>query len=186
MNQRRERAGVLYEASSAGRQPAQAFGARALGRPPTHGRRLVLIPSTLSAEVMAAAGFDWVCIDTPHGLIGYEAMTAMLQALDARGAPTFVRVPWNEPRHDPEGARRWRGWHHRPDGRLGGGGRSCGSRQVPAARLPELGACSRVAADADMTPNREPRASLRGDGGDRRGRRARRRDRVRPQAWTAS
>jgi 4-hydroxy-2-oxoheptanedioate aldolase len=91
--------GSLYEAASdGGRQPAQAFRLRELW----DARRPMLggwcsIPSTLSAEVMAAAGFDWVCIDTQHGLIGYEAMAAMLQALDARGAPSFVRVPWNEP-----------------------------------------------------------------------------------------
>jgi 4-hydroxy-2-oxoheptanedioate aldolase len=89
----------LYEAASAARQQAaQAFRLRELwdARRPMVGG-WCSIPSTLSAEVMAAAGFDWVCIDTQHGLIGYEAMTAMLQALDARGAPTFVRVPWNEP-----------------------------------------------------------------------------------------
>jgi 4-hydroxy-2-oxoheptanedioate aldolase len=55
------------------------------------------IPAALSAELMASAGFDWVCIDTQHGLIGYEQMTAMLQALDVFGTPSFVRVPWNEP-----------------------------------------------------------------------------------------
>jgi 2-keto-3-deoxy-L-rhamnonate aldolase RhmA len=89
----------LYEASAEDtRQPAQAFRLRELwdgGRPMVGG--WCAIPSALSAEVIAAAGFDWVCIDTQHGLIGYEEMTAMLQALDARGAPSFVRVPWNEP-----------------------------------------------------------------------------------------
>jgi 4-hydroxy-2-oxoheptanedioate aldolase len=55
------------------------------------------IPSAFSAEVLACAGFDWVCIDMQHGLIGYEQMTAMIQALDARGIATLVRVEWNEP-----------------------------------------------------------------------------------------
>jgi 4-hydroxy-2-oxoheptanedioate aldolase len=55
------------------------------------------IPTAFSAELMASAGFDWVCIDTQHGLIGYEQMTSMLQALDARDTPSLVRVPWNEP-----------------------------------------------------------------------------------------
>jgi 4-hydroxy-2-oxoheptanedioate aldolase len=89
----------LYEASSADkRQPARAFRLReqwSSGRPTIGG--WCAIPSALSAEVIAAAGYDWVCIDTQHGLIGYQDMAAMLQALDARGAPTFVRVPWNEP-----------------------------------------------------------------------------------------
>jgi 4-hydroxy-2-oxoheptanedioate aldolase len=55
------------------------------------------MPSAFSAEVLACAGCDWICIDTQHGLIGYETMIAMLQGLDARGVPTIVRVPWNEP-----------------------------------------------------------------------------------------
>src|SRR6188472_3307480 len=55
------------------------------------------IPSAFSAEVLACAGFDWVCIDMQHGLIGYDQMTAMIQALDARGVATLVRVEWNEP-----------------------------------------------------------------------------------------
>ena len=55
------------------------------------------LPNAFVAETLAHQGWDAVTIDTQHGLIGYETMTAMLQALDARGAPTFVRVPWNEP-----------------------------------------------------------------------------------------
>jgi 4-hydroxy-2-oxoheptanedioate aldolase len=55
------------------------------------------MPSAFSAEVLACAGCEWVCIDGQHGLIGYETMTAMLQGLDARGVPTIVRAPWNEP-----------------------------------------------------------------------------------------
>jgi 4-hydroxy-2-oxoheptanedioate aldolase len=55
-----------------------------------------LIPSPFLAEVLAAAGFDWICLDLQHGLIGYETMLAMLQAIGGR-APVLVRVPWNEP-----------------------------------------------------------------------------------------
>jgi 4-hydroxy-2-oxoheptanedioate aldolase len=87
----------MYEAAVA---PGGARGAslRELldsGRPTIGG--WCAIPSAFSAEILACAGFDWVCIDTQHGLIGYEQMTAMLQALDARGVPTLVRVQWNEP-----------------------------------------------------------------------------------------
>jgi 4-hydroxy-2-oxoheptanedioate aldolase len=46
---------------------------------------------------MGGAGFDWICIDTQHGLIGYDQMVPMLQALSATGTPAFVRVPWNQP-----------------------------------------------------------------------------------------
>jgi 4-hydroxy-2-oxoheptanedioate aldolase len=56
-----------------------------------------VVPSHITAELMGRAGFDWVCIDTQHGLIGYDQMLSMLQALSATGTPAFVRVPWNEP-----------------------------------------------------------------------------------------
>ncbi|HSR24430.1 MAG TPA: aldolase/citrate lyase family protein [Candidatus Eisenbacteria bacterium] len=56
-----------------------------------------VIPSAFSAELMGRSGFDWVCIDTQHGLIGYEQMVLMLQALAITGTPAFVRVPWNSP-----------------------------------------------------------------------------------------
>jgi len=46
---------------------------------------------------MASAGFDWVCVDVQHGLIGYQEMLAMLQAIAVVGVPSIVRVPWNDP-----------------------------------------------------------------------------------------
>jgi 4-hydroxy-2-oxoheptanedioate aldolase len=55
------------------------------------------IPSSWTAEVAARSGHDWVCVDTQHGLIGYDVMLPMLQAITAGGAPSFVRVQWNEP-----------------------------------------------------------------------------------------
>lgn len=55
------------------------------------------IPSPWTAEVAARSGHDWVCIDTQHGLIGYDVMLPMLQAVSAGGVPSFVRVQWNEP-----------------------------------------------------------------------------------------
>jgi 4-hydroxy-2-oxoheptanedioate aldolase len=57
------------------------------------------IPSAFSAELMGRCGFDWVCIDTQHGLIGYDQMAGMLQALSITGTPALVRVPWNTPDH---------------------------------------------------------------------------------------
>lgn len=56
-----------------------------------------VIPSAFTAELMGRAGYDWVCIDTQHGLIGYDQMLPMLQALSATRTPAFVRVPWNQP-----------------------------------------------------------------------------------------
>lgn len=46
---------------------------------------------------MARSGFDWVCIDAQHGLIGYQEMLGMLQAVAVVGVPALVRVPWNDP-----------------------------------------------------------------------------------------
>ena len=57
------------------------------------------IPSPFSAELMGRSGFDWVCIDTQHGVIGYDEMVPMLQALSITATPAFVRVPWNQPDH---------------------------------------------------------------------------------------
>jgi 4-hydroxy-2-oxoheptanedioate aldolase len=57
------------------------------------------MPSAFSAELMARCGFDWLCIDTQHGLIGYDQMSVMLQAVAITGTPAFVRVPWNQPDH---------------------------------------------------------------------------------------
>lgn len=57
------------------------------------------IPSPFSAELMGRCGFDWVCIDTQHGVIGYDQMMPMLQALSITVTPAFVRVPWNQPDH---------------------------------------------------------------------------------------
>ncbi|WP_433871601.1 HpcH/HpaI aldolase family protein [Saccharopolyspora sp. CA-218241] len=57
------------------------------------------LPSAFSAELMGRSGFDWVCVDTQHGLIGYDQLVPMLQALAATGTPALVRVPWNQPDH---------------------------------------------------------------------------------------
>lgn len=57
------------------------------------------IPSVFSAELMGRCGFDWVNIDTQHGLIGYDQLTGMIQGLAITGTPVVVRVPWNQPDH---------------------------------------------------------------------------------------
>jgi 4-hydroxy-2-oxoheptanedioate aldolase len=53
-------------------------------------------PSSFTAEVMARTGFDWICIDAQHGLIDYQVMLGMLQAVSGSGVASLVRVPWNE------------------------------------------------------------------------------------------
>jgi 4-hydroxy-2-oxoheptanedioate aldolase len=56
-----------------------------------------MVPSAFSAEVVSASGCEWLCIDQQHGLIGDDAMWAMVQAAAIRRTPVLVRVPWNEP-----------------------------------------------------------------------------------------
>jgi len=55
------------------------------------------LPTSFGAEIVSRVGLDWIGIDTQHGLIGYEAMVAMLQAVAAADCPALVRVEWNEP-----------------------------------------------------------------------------------------
>jgi 4-hydroxy-2-oxoheptanedioate aldolase len=62
----------------------------------THGAWLS-IPSSFSAETVANAGFDWVCIDMQHGVIDYQVAVTMLLALSTGGCTPIVRLPWNEP-----------------------------------------------------------------------------------------
>lgn len=36
-------------------------------------------------------------VDMQHGLVDYQMMLTMLQAMQASPAPKFVRIPWNDP-----------------------------------------------------------------------------------------
>lgn len=55
------------------------------------------IPSPVTAEIAARAGFDTVTIDLQHGLMDYQVALGMLQAAQGCGVPVLARVPWNEP-----------------------------------------------------------------------------------------
>ncbi len=55
------------------------------------------IPSTVSAESAARAGYDYVCLDTQHGAIDYQTSISMAQAILTGGGHPIARVPWNEP-----------------------------------------------------------------------------------------
>jgi len=55
------------------------------------------IPDGFSAEVMAHQGWDSLTIDMQHGVIGYQAMVTMLQAISTTPTVPIVRVPWLEP-----------------------------------------------------------------------------------------
>lgn len=52
-------------------------------------------PSAFNAEVLAGAGFGYVCVDCQHGLIGYDAMVPLLGAISRSAATPLVRVPFN-------------------------------------------------------------------------------------------
>lgn len=53
--------------------------------------------SAYTAEVLSAAGFDWIGVDMQHGLIDAGLLPSILQAAAIRRTPTLVRVPWNSP-----------------------------------------------------------------------------------------
>jgi 4-hydroxy-2-oxoheptanedioate aldolase len=55
------------------------------------------IPNGFSAETMAHQGWDSLTIDLQHGLIDYQAMVQMLQAISTTDTVPVVRVPWLEP-----------------------------------------------------------------------------------------
>ena len=70
-----------------------------------------MIPSALTAEALARAGFDWVLIDMQHGCMDYETALEMIRAVDLGGAAPIVRAPVERSRR------------HRPAARRGGHGR---------------------------------------------------------------
>lgn len=69
---------------------------RLAARPTAFGA-ICSVPDSFSAEMLGRAGFDWVCVDLQHGMVGSEALLGILQALDLTETPSLVRVPWNEP-----------------------------------------------------------------------------------------
>jgi 4-hydroxy-2-oxoheptanedioate aldolase len=52
--------------------------------------------SVVSAEAVAAAGYDYVCVDLQHGAVSYSDAVPMLVAIAGRGAVALCRVPAND------------------------------------------------------------------------------------------
>ena len=50
------------------------------------------------AEIMADAGFDWLCIDLEHTTIDYNEVQQLILAIQSKGLKAFVRVGENNPR----------------------------------------------------------------------------------------
>ena len=55
------------------------------------------IGNSLTAEIMAAQGYDSVTIDIQHGALDYTDSLTMFQAMRASGATLMARVPWRDP-----------------------------------------------------------------------------------------
>ena len=55
------------------------------------------IPSSVSAENMAQAGWDSLTVDLQHGLVDYQTGVPMLQAISTTPTVPLARVPWMEP-----------------------------------------------------------------------------------------
>ncbi len=53
--------------------------------------------SPLAAEVMAAAGFSWLCVDAEHTAYDMDSIAHTFRAIEARGAVPIARA-WD---HDP-------------------------------------------------------------------------------------
>jgi 4-hydroxy-2-oxoheptanedioate aldolase len=52
--------------------------------------------SSLTAEIAAKSGFDWVLIDIEHGMGDRQELLTQLQAVEATPAAPVVRIAWND------------------------------------------------------------------------------------------
>ncbi len=48
------------------------------------------------AEIMADAGFDWLCVDMEHSVIDYYEVEQLILAIESRGCVPYVRVGAND------------------------------------------------------------------------------------------
>jgi 4-hydroxy-2-oxoheptanedioate aldolase len=55
------------------------------------------VPGSIGAEIFAGAGVDYVCVDQQHGVIDYDSMVPMFQAIRAEGSAPITRVLSNDP-----------------------------------------------------------------------------------------
>jgi 4-hydroxy-2-oxoheptanedioate aldolase len=56
-----------------------------------------VVPGSFGAEILAETGPDYVCVDQQHGVIDYDAMVPMFQAVRAGGSAPITRVLSNDP-----------------------------------------------------------------------------------------
>jgi len=50
------------------------------------------------SEIMAEAGFDWLCVDIEHSVIDYSEVLILVQVIQSKGLKAFVRVGENNAR----------------------------------------------------------------------------------------
>ena len=50
----------------------------------------------MEVEIVGDLGFDWIGVDTQHGLLDFAELRAMLQAASISGTPAIVRVGSND------------------------------------------------------------------------------------------
>lgn len=65
------------------------------GKPSING--WLSIGNPFTAEIMAAQGYDSICIDIQHGALDYSDVLPMFQAMRAANITLLARVPWLEP-----------------------------------------------------------------------------------------
>lgn len=58
----------------------------------------ITINNASVAEIMADAGFDWLCIDLEHSTIDYAETQQLIIAIQSKGLKAFVRVGENNAR----------------------------------------------------------------------------------------
>ncbi len=51
----------------------------------------------VTVEMLAGVGFDYICLDTQHGLVDYRNAVPALQAQAGSPSIPIARAPWNEP-----------------------------------------------------------------------------------------
>ncbi len=56
-----------------------------------------VVLGSFGVEILSRTGVDYVCVDQQHGVIGYDAMVPMLQAIEAGGSAPITRVLSGDP-----------------------------------------------------------------------------------------
>ena len=52
---------------------------------------------TAHAEILANAGFDWLCVDLEHSVIGLREAEDLIRIIETKGVTPLVRVSSNDP-----------------------------------------------------------------------------------------